>query len=43
MFKMSQFEAVSGKKLRVIPSGPFIQTPLYFIETESIILKAFYK
>jgi hypothetical protein len=40
---MSQFGPISGKKLKVIPSCPFIQTPLYFFETEENIFMTFYK
>jgi hypothetical protein len=43
MFKMSQFEPISGKKLRVIARGPFFKTPLYFIEAEDRIFKTLYK
>jgi hypothetical protein len=36
---MSHFEAISGKKLWVMPLDPFIQTPLFFFEIEKGILK----
>jgi hypothetical protein len=39
MFKMSQFEPISGKKLRVFPEARFFTTPLYFLEAEGSILK----
>jgi hypothetical protein len=35
--QMSQFEPISGKKLRVL--GPFFQTPLYFFDTDYSIFK----
>jgi hypothetical protein len=34
---MSQFEPISGKKLKVFLKAVFFQTPLYFIETEDNI------
>jgi hypothetical protein len=43
MFKMSQFEPISGKKLRVFPFDPFFKTSLYFLETEDVIFKTHYK
>jgi hypothetical protein len=36
---MSQFEPISGKKLRVFPEARFFTTPLYFLEAEGSILK----
>jgi hypothetical protein len=41
--QMSQFEPISGKKLRDSYLGPFIQTPLYFHDTENGIWKTFDK
>jgi hypothetical protein len=41
MFKMSQFEPISGKKLRV-SLRPVFKTPLYFLETENSIAKILY-
>jgi hypothetical protein len=38
---MSQSEPISGKKAKGIPLGPFIQTPLYFLEYEECICKTF--
>jgi hypothetical protein len=42
IFKMSQFEQITGKKLRVY-LGPFFQTSLYFLENEDSIFMTLYK
>jgi hypothetical protein len=43
MFKMSQFQAISGKKLRGYCLRPVFQTPLYFFETEYRDFMTLYK
>jgi hypothetical protein len=43
MFKMNQFEPISGKKLKVYSLRPIFKTPRYFFETEYNIFKTLYK
>jgi hypothetical protein len=38
MFKTSQFESISRKKLRE-PLGPFFQTPPHFLDTDCTTFK----
>jgi hypothetical protein len=40
---MRQFGPISGKKLGVIPFGPFFKIPLYFIANENSVYMTFHK